>query len=69
MNNQYRENTEHVKAVPPVCTRKYGYMYNIAFVLLFPLVLESAHVFVGFSILCSLVHFTNDIQREFTFFS
>ena len=32
-NQIYRENTENVREDPPTCVRKYGYMYNIAFVM------------------------------------
>ena len=64
------KNTEHVHYDPLACMRKYGYknMYNIAVVLLIPWYRQE-HIFAGFGILCRLVHFTNDISRETTFFS
>ena len=58
--NLIGKNTEHVQEDPPVCMRKYGYTYYIVFVLLI-LWYRQEHIFVGFGILCRLVHFTNDI--------
>ena len=60
------KNTEHVQEDPPACLRKYGYKYNIAFVLFIPWY-HQEYIFMGFGSLCRLVHFTNDISREFIF--
>ena len=62
MNNQfYREkNREHVQEEPPACMRKYGYMYNIAFVLLFS--------FYHFHVLlcCCLTHCSQETRKRVT---
>ena len=56
------EYTEHAPKSPSACTRKYGYKYNIEFVLLIPLFAKSIFFlfFIYFFFFCRLLVFYAD---------